>query len=229
MPNTVLQTMGLMAGAIDNLARNKRIRKDPGEGTSTGGARAVSESDSDSPKAKKVKRTYQDPDYDPGEGTSTGGARGASESDTDSPSPKKSKKEKKKRINPKGKFEWPCRKCNKWFRIKANLTSHEAVCAFCEYCENFYDLRHVARCEKMHASGKRRQIKLPRLLCNLCHRLRSGAGMARHMKLEHRIGNWKRREHPEVITEVTDFLRINNLWGVFESNLRFYTFACVSK
>jgi len=59
------------------------------------------------------------------------------------------------------------------------------------------DRRHLFKCQ-----GK--EIKGPRLVCSICKKLVCKKGFYMHMQRKHGIHGWKRKEHPEDKSEVSN-------------------------
>ena len=92
-------------------------------------------------------------------------------------------------------FQFECDLCLVRFQSLRDMRSHRRHCVFCDTCGLYVERRHLLTCEGNRPKGKR-------VLCNVCHRLRTRRNMARHMLTEHFTTNFKIYEHPECISEV---------------------------
>ena len=90
-----------------------------------------------------------------------------------------------------------CPYCGRLFSSKRKMSEHARMCAFCENCNIFTDLRHVATCK----SPKPRKGVMVR--CPSCHAFKSKRNISRHMKLVHDEKGWKLSDHPQLISVVS--------------------------
>ena len=134
--------------------------------------------------------------YDPQEGTSSGRKRGRPPLSEEAKAVKGIKKHAKEA------FQYECKKCKRRYATLRIMRAHEHICDYCDVCKSWADKRHLLRCKQAEEEGNVKARKGTRIMCHLCRRLRSKAGMYRHMKDYHEIPGWKRREHPEDLSEV---------------------------
>jgi len=136
---------------------------------------------------------------DPGEGTSTGiRKRGRPRLTEEEKAMTPAKRACQRR------YEYHCDKCTKGFATLRLMRQHRYNCFKCGYCGRFSDWNHLERCRKQHEQGTYREPKGSRILCSICDRFRAKSGFRRHMKQVHKVEDYKRREHPEDLSEVNE-------------------------
>lgn len=106
-----------------------------------------------------------------------------------------------------------CYKCRRTFASQKQLRIHATSCAWCVSCSRWADELHVLTCkygEEQFASTKR--PTLARLLCNHCGKFTHRNYMQKHLSRKHSVQpeSWRRCEHPEVLSEVSND-RITNI------------------
>ena len=94
-------------------------------------------------------------------------------------------------------FQFICKQCQRGYHDARSLRCHQYACVYCEKCKSWVEKRHIERCQ-----ASERVRKGARIVCPLCRRLRSKAGMYRHWQKAHGMTKWNRKEHPEAISEV---------------------------
>ena len=97
-------------------------------------------------------------------------------------------------------FQHDCQYCGRLFTSKRKMSEHARMCAFCDNCKIFTDLRHVAKCQ----TPKPRKMATVR--CPSCRAFKSKLNLPRHMLSKHGIPNWKNSEHPELVSVVSFIL-----------------------
>ena len=106
-----------------------------------------------------------------------------------------------------------CNKCRRTFASQKQLRIHASSCTWCVSCSRWADEPHVLTCkygEELFASTKR--PTLARLLCNHCGKFTHRNYMQKHLSRKHSVQpeSWRRCEHPEVLSEVSND-RITNI------------------
>lgn len=89
--------------------------------------------------------------------------------------------------------------CKRSFPTREAMKQHASRCTWCERCKKYVEKRHLLTCTGRERSG-------PQLYCNICHVFRSKKSFKDHMKRRHGVENWRRRDHPEVLSEVSSYL-----------------------
>ena len=96
-------------------------------------------------------------------------------------------------------FQHACKYCKVLFPSATARKKHQWACVFCDNCDKYVELRHLKSCK-----GKK-EVKGTVVLCGVCRRFRSKKNMPRHMLSEHSVSGWQARDHPDLISKVSNF------------------------